>query len=1030
VIIFHKFSKRIIVLFIWSQLLFVVENLLFSDTIYVTNNNGSVGGIGDGSLYGALLAIGDGSTIDCSPIAGQTINLSTYLPAITYPLTILGSGVTIDGGSGGGNVLSVFSLAQGSTTITGFTIQNSISQGGAGGPGHNGGGGGTGGGGALYVHSGSTMTISALSLNNNQAIGGLGGDGISSDGGVGAGGGGYGGGHGGRGASTGSAAGSGGGGGGNSGGTAGGDSNNGGGGGGAGSPNTFSNFAGAGGGGERAVASPHAGGGGSVAATSSTPATSGGTGGLGTTTDGAGGGGGGGSGGSGFAGSNAINASPSGSGIGGAGGYGVGYENTYGAGGGGGGGGNGGGAGLGASGGGGGFNGPGGSGGTLGGGGGASKNSSGGSAGFGAGGGAGVTGGTDRYGLGGAGGSATIQPAGGGGGSGLGGAIFIQQGGVLIIQERTSFSGNSTIAGIGGIGIGSNGENGSSIGEDIFIRSGGNVTFQINDKLTIPNPIGGGGLLSEVNGPGLLMSGTGIVNLNGTNTYLGDTQVQSGSLNLNGSVSGDVQINQSGMLSGNATVNGSIYNGGAISPGNSIGIVATTDLYLYSTSIYNVEVNSAGDSDEIIASGFAQIDGGVVVTPDDLNFLAPITYTIISTGSGVMGEFSSLTSLTPSLMSLRYSPLSIQVVYLPLEVVGLTGNALNAADCFSAIPVISGSDTVTVNNALLALNFDGMQTAFEQMGPAQFSAITEVQLLDALFVRSTYTKHIAQFCFNKDHSCGRPTSLWIDGFGQRQNQKKSGNQFGYNDTTFGGTIGLDYSIGNLILGLAFSSTYDNLHLKNFASKAVINSYYGGVYTYWNHSGFYMNATVLGALNIYRTTRHLSFGTIDRRAHSKHNGNEWLTHLGFGYQVCRSHFQWTPYINLDYVLQHEQSYTETGAGSLSLHVNSKNAMLFQGEAGVSFSATYKALNGLFIPKISLAYINQTPCSSKNYHANFVSSSCGFTGRAGGYERNLFTPQVAFTYQGFCDRVNVSIYYDAKVGSKYWVQDAGFDFTFRF
>ena len=132
--------------------------------------------------------------------------------------------------------------------------------------------------------------------------------------------------------------------------------------------------------------------------------------------------------------------------------------------------------------------------------------------------------------------------------------------------------------------------------------------------------------------------GTGTVSLTGANTYLGGTLIQSGTLNLNGSVNGNLNIDASGILSGNATVNGNIYNNGTISPGNSIGEIFTTDLYLYPTSIYDVEVNSAGDSDIITASGFAQIDGGVVVSPDDLNFTTPLTYTIISTGTGMTGN--------------------------------------------------------------------------------------------------------------------------------------------------------------------------------------------------------------------------------------------------------------------------------------------------------------------------------------------------------------------------------------------------------
>jgi uncharacterized protein with beta-barrel porin domain len=136
------------------------------------------------------------------------------------------------------------------------------------------------------------------------------------------------------------------------------------------------------------------------------------------------------------------------------------------------------------------------------------------------------------------------------------------------------------------------------------------------------------------------------------------------------------------------------------------------------------------------------------------------------------------------------------------------------------------------------------------------------------------------------------------------------------------------------------------------------------------------------------------------------------------------------LNLDYVQQHEHSYTETGANSLDLHVNTKNATLFQGEVGVSFSTVYHTWNGEFIPMLTLAYINQTSFSSKNYHANFVSSSYVFTGRGWDYERNLFAPRLAFTYKSFCDRVNVSIYYDGEVGNGYWAQNAGFDLTFRF
>ncbi len=1007
----------------------VILNLLFSTPflhaviIQVTSNDGGNGGVG--TLNQALQQAQDGDIIDCSPIAGQTISLTSALPAMgnditttTPTVTILGNNIVIDGGGQHPG----FSLGKGSATISDLTIQNGLSQGGNGGSGQTGGGGGTGGGGALYVHSDSTLTISAIDMNNNQAVGGAGGT-ANLVGGSGGGGGGFSGGRGGVGR-TGSVSGGGGGGGGNNGGTAGGTSR------GVGSPNTFSNFAGAGGGGGE-PGNFSAGAGGTVAASDHSPATAGGAGGQCSMSNAGGGGGGGGSGGSGHAGSNATDATPSGTGIGGQGGNGFGVDNSYGAGGGG--GGDSGGAGLGTSGGGGGFTGPGGTGGIFGGGGGAASSSSGGThiggnGGFGAGGGGGNVGGVDTYGLGGAGGSATNQQAGGGGGSGLGGGIFIQKGGALIIQDGISFSGNATTAGVGGLAsIGADGGDGSSLGQDLFMQSGGAVTFQINNSLIMTTPIKGAGLLLEAPDSGLIKSGTGTLGLSGTNTYFGDTLIQSGTINLNGSVSGNLVIESIGTLSGNATTIGNIYNSGTISPGNSIGTVTTTNLYLNPTSVYNVEINSAGNSDLIAASGSAQLDGSVIVSADDTNFTAPLTYTIITTGTGATGAFTSLTSSTPSLKSLTYNSLNTQLTYLPLDALDLTGNALNAANAFITVPALPGSDAATVNNALLALNFDDMQDAFEQMSPALFSAPTEVQLTNAILIRSTYSKHLQKSYFHEEYGCGQYMNIWIDGFGQWQNQE---NSFGFDDTTSGGTLGFDYAIRDWIVGGAFSATHDDFSWKNFEGSANITSYYGGFYARWNHNDFYLNLALIEAYNTYKTARSIEFGTINRNALAQHNGNELLVHMGFEYWASRSQFHWTPYANLDYIFLHEESYAETGADSLDLLVNQKNSALFQGEAGIAFSASYNTSKGTFIPMLTLAYINQTPCSNATYYANFVNSSDVFAGTGGHYERNLFVPRLAFTYESLCDKVNISIYYDAQIGNNYWAQDIVLDLTVHF
>jgi autotransporter-associated beta strand protein len=456
-------------------------SLLHATTFTVSSNSGDP--TVPNSLPYAIVQSASGDTIDCTSIAGQTITLMTQdLPAILHSLTITGgtgAPVTIDGGS----TYQGFSVAAGTVTIQNFTVQHTVSQGGAGGSGYGGGGGGPGGGGALYVHTGTMVGIGSLQFTSNQAIGGAGGAGNGAQAG-GGGGGGYGGGDGGA---------------------------NGGGGGGGSSSGGNGGFSGT------PAGSPGVsfGGGGGGAAGGAGGASNGQAGGSVVSGNGGGGGGAGGVG---------NNATAS---AGGSGGTGLGTDSAF-AGGGGGGGaaGNNGGAGLGTGGGGGsgtGGSSNGGAGGTVGSGGGGALNV-GGSGGFGGGGGSGgVTAGTSLFGggMGGAG-----MGTSGGGGAGMGGAIFIQNGATLAIADNMAFSSNTVTGGVGSSA-------GGTYGPDLFLRSGGTLTFaNSSTDLTIATAIASDQLVGGGSGGGLYVQGTRTVTLTGVNTYTGGTFIQSGILNV------------------------------------------------------------------------------------------------------------------------------------------------------------------------------------------------------------------------------------------------------------------------------------------------------------------------------------------------------------------------------------------------------------------------------------------------------------------------------------------------------------------
>lgn len=247
----------------------------------------------------------------------------------------------------------------------------------------------------------------------------------------------------------------------------------------------------------------------------------------------------------------------------GGGGGGVGGESSTGA--------NGGNGGFGGGGGSGGTAGAGGDGGFGGGGGGGVDSANGGDGGFGGGGGGGGGFGGSG-GLAGFGGGAGAAGGGlGGGGAGMGGALFVSEGGSVVVSGDVTIDGGNVT---GGTGF----EAGSAFGSGLFLQGSGSITFApgAEDTQTIADDIadqtGSGGSGTYATGgpsctPGaatpcgsysgsgswsLVKAGSGTLILSGDNTYSGGTSINGGRLeitNANALGTGQVDIAGATLLS-------------------------------------------------------------------------------------------------------------------------------------------------------------------------------------------------------------------------------------------------------------------------------------------------------------------------------------------------------------------------------------------------------------------------------------------------------------------------------------------------
>jgi autotransporter-associated beta strand protein len=160
--------------------------------------------------------------------------------------------------------------------------------------------------------------------------------------------------------------------------------------------------------------------------------------------------------------------------------------------------------------------------------------------------------------------------------------------------------------------------------------SGGSTTFS--------GMIRGGGALGTI---GLVLSGSGMQVLSGSNTYTGPTTINQGELLVDGSLFSPVTVNSGGTLGGSGTLNRLVnIVGGRLAPGG----LSSGDLIIAGPLNFQggeLDIDGVGSSiTDLSITGNLSLNGAP--TLDVRGSLAAGTYTIASYGGTLSGQFSAL----------------------------------------------------------------------------------------------------------------------------------------------------------------------------------------------------------------------------------------------------------------------------------------------------------------------------------------------------------------------------------------------------
>jgi len=464
---------------------------------------------------------------------------------------------------------------------------------------------------------------------------------------------------------------------------------------------------------------------------------------------------------------------------------------------------------------------------------------------------------------------------------------------------------------------------------EVFLGQTGAVVFSHNStNYTFAPKFSGVGQIFVYNGTTILTADS--------SGFTGFTSIEGGTLVVNGALGGTIEVkNAAGRLQGSGTLGDIMVSAGTLAPGNSIGTLNVGNITFNPGSIYEVEVNAAGQSDKIAATGTATINGGAVKVLAGMGNYAPATtYTILTANGGRTGTFtegvtSNLAFLDPSLSY------DANNVYLTMtrngtafRNVGMTPNQIATGGGVESLGFGN-----PVYDAVLNLSAPQAQYVFDQLSGEIHASAKTAMIEDSRFVRSAVNDRL-RAAFDSvgvakgsvvTYVDGQPVAVaattdrlavWGQGFGSWGHTDGDGNAARLNRSTAGFFIGADapvFDTWRFGAVVGYSST--NFDVKDRHSSGLSDNYHLGLYggTSWGDVAF--RSGVAYTRHDVTTNRGVVFPGLGDSLKGDYNAGtaQVFGELGYGMNMGAARFE--PFANLAYVSVQTDGFTEKGSAAV-------------------------------------------------------------------------------------------------------------------
>jgi outer membrane autotransporter protein len=548
----------------------------------------------------------------------------------------------------------------------------------------------------------------------------------------------------------------------------------------------------------------------------------------------------------------------------------------------------------------------------------------------------------------------------------LGGANRLATGGALTVNAFGTFDLNGFDQAVGDFS-----------GSGLVTLGSATLTAGTASSTTFAGVISGSG--------GLIKQGSGTLFLTGASTYDGPTNVNAGILTVNGSLTSNVFVGAGAMLMGSGSIGGlNLLSGGTLAPGNSIGTInATGNLSLGAGSVYQVEINAAGQSDLVTTSGSATLTGGIVeVIALPGSYGGKTTYTILSAQQGVTGTFAGATSnlafFTPTLSY------DADDVFLTWSRSGYFSSVAQTANQRSVATALDqGPLSNPLVQAVLFQTTGGALAAFDALSGEIHGSVQSVLLEDSLVMRQAILGRLRQsaaagagatalaydgpalaYAQNlpeviKGPAAPRAAStdltFWTQGIGAFGRFESDGNAAEATRKLGGFVSGVDARFGEFArVGMAAGYTRATVNVDARASSAGVDTVHLGAYASASFGELSLRGGAAYAIHRIDTSRTVSFpGFVDHTT-ARYDAGTAQVFGEIGHRLVFGRLVAEPYAGLAYVHLRTDSFAETG-GAAALFGTGNNQDIGYSTLGIRAATALPLDHGMILmPRASLAW----------------------------------------------------------------------------